>query len=90
MNFIRRLFGGSNKIKFCGRTGLLYYKDGEEYFVESELLTGDPDIVISRERIFLNSDHSIKLPQQLKDAIALEIREELRKQKMSVDIEPFL
>jgi len=82
------LFNKSSKISFCGRGGLIYKGANQTYFVDSELLSGEPDVVIYWMRIQYDDAKDLPLTTDEKIRIADEVRTELALHGLSVELLP--
>jgi len=85
----RLIFRRSDKITYLGRAGLIFEMDGAQYFVDSEMLSGDFDIAILWDNIYPYGNKEIKLSQKEREVILRELLKELKYEGVKADVHPF-
>jgi len=64
---------------------MIFTFNNSEYFIDSEMLAGEYDLVIFAERIVLNSDRS-KIDRTTKDEVLATLIVELKRQRTTFEI----
>lgn len=74
-----RSFFIKKKIKFLGRTGLIFSEEEEKYFIDSELLNSEEfELVIYKKEIYLiRNSNKILLVEEENKKVLLKILDEL-------------
>ena len=83
-------FKKNKKLIGSGRGGFVYIKDEKKYYIASEWLVGNPNIVLYSNDVFLNDNLGNKIQSDEKKIILEEVYNELKEQGLSVEIYPEL
>jgi hypothetical protein len=69
-------------------TSYSLYREGKTYFISCEHLYGKPDLALHRDEIYEAGNENQKLPEYLRNEIALEVKMAVQSRCCQVEIIP--